>query len=182
MDKHELFLLSVVIGILSLSAFSVTAISAGKEETTYMKLDTLPTVEIGEPLVINGTTNRAEGTQILVTVKGTVELIPAMFRVENGTFNATFDTFAAPEGTYTVRADDGAGHSDEAMVNLRPPTPTPTATVKPAPTPSLVPAIMPTPTPPKPTTLTPEEGVPGFEVVFAFEGLLTLYLIRLRGS
>lgn len=179
MDKRELFLLSVVISILSLSVFSVPAISPNEEETPYMRLDTLPTVEIGELLVVNGTTNRAEGTQILVTVNGPVEFIPAMVRVENGTFNATFDTSAAHEGTYTVKADDGAGHTDEAMVNLRAPVPVqtpPIPTVTPAPTPS--PQLPVTPPPTVRATPTPE--VPGFEAAFALAGLLTAYLIRLR--
>ena len=183
MDKRELFLFSVVIGILSLSAFSVTAISAGEEETPYIRLDTLPTVEIGELLVVNGTTNRAEGVQILVTVTGPAELLPKLVRVENGTFNAIFDTSAAREGTYTVKADDGAGHTDEAIVNLKAPvpvsTPTPGTIVTPAPTPSPMPAII-TPPPTVRPTLPPEEGVPGFEAGFALAGLLTVYLIRLK--
>jgi len=180
MDKRELLLSFILIGILSLSALTATASSLG-EVSPYTRLDILPTVEIGEPLVITGTTNRAEGTQILVTVKGPVELIPVIVRVENGTFNATFDTSAAQEGTYVVKVDDGEGHTDEAMVNLRGPLPVqtpPIPTETPAPPSSPTPLVTPIPTV-RPTP-TPEAGVSGFEVGFALAGLLTVYLIGLR--
>ena len=45
-------------------------------------------------------------------------------------FNATFDTTGATVGTYTVKADDGDGHTDETTVEIltAASTPTPTAT------------------------------------------------------
>jgi len=164
----------VLIGILSLSALTAIAISLGEAESAYMWPDTLPTVEIGEPLVVNGTTNRAEGTQILVTVKGPVELIPAVVRVENGTFNATFDTSAAQEGTYVVKVDDGEGHTYEAMVNLRRPLP-----IQTSPMPGVTQASSPSPTPPV-TPIPTLRPTSGFEAGFALAGLLTVYLIGLR--
>ncbi|RZN38046.1 MAG: hypothetical protein EFT35_05200 [Methanophagales archaeon ANME-1-THS] len=181
MDKDELLLPFVLLVILSLSALTAPALSSNEVESLSTRLDTLPTVDIGEPLVVTGTTNRAEGTQILVTVKGPVELVPAIVRVENGTYKATFDTSAAQEGRYVITVDDGEGHTSEAMVNLREPLPEQTPPVRtepPAPSPSPTPGVTPLPTV-RPTP-TPEAKVPGFEAGFALAGLFTVYLIRLR--
>jgi hypothetical protein len=81
-------------------------------------LDPIASVAVGEPLVVNGTSNRAEGYPILITVTGPIELPPKAVRVTNGTFSATFDTTGAPKGCYTVEADDGDGHRDTAIVEI----------------------------------------------------------------
>jgi hypothetical protein len=51
-----------------------------------------------------------------VTCKGPVELEPAVVKIEDDTFTATFDTTAALTGEYVVKADDGDGHTDEVEV------------------------------------------------------------------
>jgi PKD repeat protein len=89
-----------------------------KVEAAYVKLEPIMAVGVGEPLVVTGTTNREEGFAIVVTAKGPTELIPQVVLVENGTFTAIFDTSAAKEGTYTVKADDGDGHTDTTLVEI----------------------------------------------------------------
>ena len=139
-------------------------------------LNTVSDVPLGEPLVVTGTTNRKEGYIVLVETKGPVTLAPQTVPVTNGTFCATFDTATAEEGTYTVTADDGDGHTDEATVEIleTAPTSTPlsaTPTSKVSPTPP--PAVSPKP------TATPKP--PGFDVVFAIAGLLAVaYFVLIR--
>ena len=89
-----------------------------KVETAFVTLDPIAAVGIGEPLVVTGTSNRQEGYMIVVTCKGPVELCPQAVKIENGTFEATFDTTGAKVGTYTVKADDGDGHTDEVTVAI----------------------------------------------------------------
>jgi len=155
-----------------------------KVEAARITLDPIADVGIGEPLVVSGTTNREAGHTILVTVKGPVELAPQTCIVEaGGTFNVTVDTSTAQEGTYTVKADDGDGHTDDATVNIgAAPTPTatpaPTATPTATPVPTVPPTVAPTATPTAAPTPTPEE--PGFEAVFAIAGLLAVAYLVLR--
>jgi PGF-CTERM protein len=159
-------------------------VGAIKVEAPFVSLNPIASVGVGEPLVVTGTTNREEGFTIVVTCKGPVELTPITTTVENGTFSATFDTAGATVGPYTVKADDGDGHTDEATVNIgpeAPPTPTPTAT-EPTATPTLtatVPPPTPTPTATEPTA-TPTEPTPGFEAIFAIAGLLAVAYLVLR--
>ncbi|RZN37167.1 MAG: hypothetical protein EFT35_06650 [Methanophagales archaeon ANME-1-THS] len=91
-----------------------------KVELPFVKLDPIASVKVGEPLVVTGTTNREEGFAIVVTVKGPVELTPQVVTITKGTFNAIFDTTGAPAGTYTVKADDGDGHTDTTTVKILP--------------------------------------------------------------
>ena len=87
----------------------------------------------------------------------------------------TFDENGDVEGSYCewFIADNGSivlGNPIEMKGPVVMPTPSP------SPSPSPTPTIAPTPTP------TPEEGVPGFEAVFAIAGLLAVaYLLRRRG-
>jgi len=149
-----------------------------KVEAAKVTFDTIADVAIGEPLAVAGTTNREEGHAILITVKGPVELTPEIALVENGTFSATFDTTDAEVGIYTVTADDGDGHTDDATVEIvkeivpvATPTPEPTAKPTATPAPTAVATATPTPTP-------TEE--PGFEAVFAIAGLLSIAYLVLR--
>ncbi|MGB2841402.1 MAG: PGF-CTERM sorting domain-containing protein [Halobacteriota archaeon] len=153
-----------------------------KVAAAVVTLDPVASVGIGEPLVVTGTTNRKEGFAIVLTVKGPMELTPQTVTVENGVFNATFDTADATVGTYTVKADDGDGHTDDATAEILTAVPaTPTPVVEVTATPEVTPTIPvaeatatpePTPTPtPTPT--------PGFEAVFAIAGLLAVaYLVQ----
>jgi hypothetical protein len=127
-------------------------------------LNTVSDAPLGEPLVVTGTTNREEGYIVLVEAKGPVTLAPQTVPVTNGTFCATFDTAAAEEGNYTVTADDGDGHIDEATVEILETAPTPTSKVTPTPPPVVSPKATATPKS-RPKT-------PGFDVVFAIAGLL----------
>ena len=101
-----------------------------KCEEGKVTLNPIADVAAGEPLVVSGTTNRKNGHPIVITVKGPMELPAKTAYVENGTFNVTFDTTGAKVGTYTVKADDGDGHTDETTVEIltAASTPTPTAT------------------------------------------------------
>ena len=89
-----------------------------KVEAAYVWLDPIASVGVGEPLVVTGKSNRQEGYIIVVTCTGPVELAPKTVKIENGTFSATFDTTGAIEGEYTVKADDGDGHTDDATVDI----------------------------------------------------------------
>jgi len=156
-----------------------------KAEAAYVRLDPVATVGVGAPMVVSGSTNREEGFAIVVTAKGPTELTPKTVMVENGKFNATFDTTGAKEGTYTVKADDGDGHTDELTASISGTAPSPTATVSPTATPTATatPTVPPTATPtatatPTPATPTPKQ--PGFEAVFAIAGLLAIAYLVLR--
>jgi PGF-CTERM protein len=154
-----------------------------KVETGYVKLSPIASVAVGGPLVVSGTTNRKEGFSIVITVKGPKELTPQTVKVTNGTFNATFDTTGAPVGTYTVKADDGDGHTDEATVGIVTAVPTPTPTVTPTPTATPTPTVAPTPvaTPtPTPVATPTPTPTPGFEAVVAITGLLAIAYLVLR--
>jgi len=159
-------------------------------ETPTVTLNPVASVAVGEPLVVTGISNRGEGHIIIVTVKGPVELTPETVPVENGTFNATFDTSDAKPGTYTVKADDGDGHTDEVTVDIvatgATPAPTPLPTgVTPTPAPTAAPET-PTPAPatptPAPATPTPTpKPTPGFGAsVFTIAGLLAIAYLVLR--
>jgi parallel beta-helix repeat protein len=87
-------------------------------EITWIKLNPVADVVVGEPLEVTGITAWEDGHTIVVTVKGLVELTPITVKVENGAFSATIDTTDAQAGTYTVKADDGCGHTDETTVNI----------------------------------------------------------------
>jgi len=95
-------------------------------EFSYVNLNPIEDVHIGELLKVTGTTNKEDGTPIVITVKGPVELTPQIPKVKDGYFSGGFDTSSAVAGTYIVRVDDGDGHTDEATVNILTPGPTPT--------------------------------------------------------
>ena len=87
-------------------------------ESAYVKLDTIEDVAIGDGLVVTGTTNHRDGCPIVITVKGPMDLQPQTAYVENGTFRVVFDTSYALPGVYTVKADDGDGHTDETTATI----------------------------------------------------------------
>ena len=153
-----------------------------KVAAATVTLDPIASVGVGDPLVVTGTTNRKEGFSIVITVKGPMELTPATVTVKDGVFNATFDTSTATVGTYTVKADDGDGHTDDVTVEIltEVPVATPTATPAPTakPTAAPVPTVAPTATPEPTAEPTPEP--PGFEAVFAIAGLLAIAYLVLR--
>lgn len=108
-------------------------------KSTYVRLDPIESVAVGEPLYISGTTNREPETLITIcTLAGPVDLPAEIVEVEwptpdEGVFIATIDTTGAVPGTYTFEADDGDGHVDEWVVEIiivtvtAIPTPAPTA-------------------------------------------------------
>nr|QNO53139.1 hypothetical protein GJIJNDME_00025 [Methanosarcinales archaeon ANME-1 ERB6] len=153
-----------------------------KVESPYVTLDPIADVAVGEPLDVTGTTNREEGFAIVVTVKakGDVELTPQTVKVENGTFTATFDTTKAKEGTYTVKADDGDGHTDDATVEILTAVPTAAPTAEPTATPTVKPTAEPIPTAEPTATPEPTPEPPGFEAVFAIAGMLAIAYLVLR--
>ena len=99
----------------------------GAYSINYITVETeSDVVAVGEPLIVCGTSIWGSGHTITVTVKGPVELPAIMVYVQvDNTFCATFDTTDALAGTYTVMADDGCGHTDEATVKIRVTVPTP---------------------------------------------------------
>jgi len=140
----------------------------------------LDDVPLGETLKVTGTTNREDGTPIVVSVKGPIDLPPQTVKAINGTFNAKFDTNGAIIGTYIIKADDGDGNTDECAVNIIAPIPTPTpkVTENPEPTasPTAKPTILKTPVPETSTPESPEP--PGFEVISVLiaMGIILLFL------
>ena len=144
----------------------------------------IATVGVGEPLVINMTTNREDDVTITVTsIAGPMELLGEACRVEDGKAGVTIDTADVVEGTYTIQAEDDDGNIDEATVTIgaaAAPTPTPVTTPTPTPitTPVPTPVTTATPVPTEEPTPTPEE--PGFEAVFAIAGLLAVAYLVLR--
>jgi len=93
-------------------------------ELPYVKLNPVECIEIGEDLVVTGTTNRKEGYPIIITVKGPMMELPAKTAfVTEGEFNATFDTTDVLAGAYIIKADDGDGHTDTTTVEILPPEP-----------------------------------------------------------
>ena len=168
-----------------------------KVESGWVELpDVVLTAAVGEPLIINGTTNREPGTLITVsTFSGPVDLPAEVVEVEwptpdIGVFNVTIETSDAVPGTYILEADDGEGHTDTVTVEIKAavpsptpspsptvsPTPTPTPTPTPSPSPTVSPVATPTPTP----TPTPSPTPPGFEAIFAVAGLLAVTYFVLR--
>jgi hypothetical protein len=159
-----------------------------KVETPMVAINPVTAVAAGEPLVVTGQSNREEGFTIIVTVtgEGEEELTPATVQIENGTFEATFDTIGAVPGEYEVQADDGDGHTDEAVVFIT------GAGLKPAEeevkeaeeevkeeVEEILPTPVPTPVPTPEPTPTPKPA--GFESVLAIAGLLAVaYLVHRR--
>ena len=92
-------------------------------ELPYVELNPVECIEIGEDLVVTGTTNRREGYPIIITVKGPMELPAKTSFVTEGKFKATFDTTDVPAGTYIIKANDGDGHTDTTTVEILPPEP-----------------------------------------------------------
>ena len=155
-----------------------------KIENAWLAFDPIEAVAVGEPINATGTTNRADGTDVLVTIEGPSDLLPDSVDVEDGTFSVSIDTEGAKEGTYTLEADDGDGNTDTITVVIGEAAPEPTPTVEPTvePTataiPTAVPTAEPAAEPAAEPTATPEE--PGFEAVFAIAGLLAIAYLVLR--
>lgn len=156
-----------------------------KIESAWIALDPIEDVGVGDPIEVSGSTNRAGDTNILITIDGPSDLLPASVDVVDGKFNATIDTEDAETGVYVIEVDDGDGNTDTTTVTIgeaAPATPEPTEEV-PTPEPT---EEVPTPEPtdeeePEPTeepTPTPEE--PGFEAVFAIGGLLAVAYLVMR--
>ncbi|MHC1636503.1 MAG: hypothetical protein ACXQTS_07825 [Candidatus Methanospirareceae archaeon] len=89
-----------------------------KVVSPYVRLNPIKNVTVGEPLIVTGVSTLEEGHPIAITVKGPVELPSVIVPVRNGVFSATFDTSNAVPGIYTVKADDGEGHTDTTTVEI----------------------------------------------------------------
>lgn len=124
-----------------------------KIEFPYINLKGIGDVQIGDTLKINGTTNREQGTKIMISCEGPIDLPMAIAEVEwstpdEGAFTATIDTYEAVIGTYTIEAVDGVGYTgDVATVDIVATLPSPTK--RPTPKPTL------TPPPTKKPTISP---------------------------
>lgn len=123
-----------------------------KVESPEVNLNPIEDIRIGDNLIVTGTCNKEDGSVIVITVEGPVELCPQSVRIENSEFKVVFDTSDAMVGTYTVCADDGDGNIDTTTVDIcvKPSetikeTPTPEHLIKPSETPS------PTPKPGEPS-------------------------------
>jgi len=157
-----------------------------KVGTAEVQLYSIADVEIGDDLVIKGTSNR-EGHSIIVKVKGPINLGTKFATVENGKFKANFSTAEALTGEYTVEADDGEDHTDTATVNVITPvravaSPTPTPTATPVPTTSQeMPASASTSAQTaqleNSSTSASSAAAPGFEAVFVITALVVVYLL-----
>ena len=159
-----------------------------KVESPRVDLNPIASVAVGEPLEVTGVTNREPETIITIsTFAGPVDLPAAMAEVEwptadQGVFNATIDTTDAVEGTYTLEADDGDGHTDTVTVTIGAAVPTATPTAAPTEAPTATPTAVPTaePTAEPTATPTPTPTPPGFEAIFAIAGLLAIAYLVLR--
>jgi hypothetical protein len=87
-------------------------------ETPYVWLEPIEAISVGDPLVVTGASNRQQGYLVVVTCKGSVELIPQVVKIDDGAFWCVFDTTDATTGKYIVEADDGDGHTDTATVEI----------------------------------------------------------------
>ena len=156
-----------------------------KVESPYVRLNPIESVGVGELLEISGTTNREPDTSITIsTFAGPTDLL-ALTEVEwltatEGVFNATIDTTDAVEGTYTMEADDGDGHTDSVTVTIGPVAPTATPTAVPTAAPTAAPTAVPTPEPTAEPTAEPTPEPPGFEAVFAIAGMLAIAYLVVR--
>ena len=150
------------------------------------RLDPIEDVEIGESLVVTGTSNKKDGSEIVVTVKGPVDLSSEIVYVENGVFHATFDTSYLDTvydvGTYTVVADDGEGNTDEAAVEIFPPVPTPAPTVSVTPTPTPTPSPSLTPISHTPVPSTPPTSPPQRDEILTLIGVICSVIIVIFGT
>ncbi|MCK4332224.1 MAG: PGF-CTERM sorting domain-containing protein [Thermoplasmatales archaeon] len=128
---------------------AVTPTPTPTPATPYIMINPVSSVVVGEELNLGGITNLADGTPIVITLKGPVEIPPKTVYVGKGAFKAMLDTTGATPGTYTVKADDEDGHTDEAIMDiLKAVAPTPTPTPMPpevTPTPTPIPTATPTP-------------------------------------
>lgn len=153
-----------------------------KAEEPRVTLNPIAAVGVGQPLVVSGLCNRADGYTIVVTATGMFgDLPPQTVKVYNGTFNATIDTTDAEEGTYLIKADDGDGHTDEITVIIGEAAPTAAPTTEPTAAPTAAPTAEPTAAPtiePTAAPTTPEP--PGFEAIFAIAGLLAVAYLVIR--
>ena len=152
-----------------------------KVESPTIALDTLADMAVGEPLEVTGTCNRVK-YPILVTVSdSTTTVATESVTVAEGKFSVSFDTTGWTIGTYTVKADDGDGHTDDATMEILTAAPVATATPVPTAAPTATPYV-PTPTPatPTPAPAPPTPEPPGFEAVFAIAGLLAVAYLVLR--
>ncbi len=84
------------------------------------KLNACPAAVKGSDLNVTGTTNRADGTTIIVKAVGPKELAPVTTTAKNGTYTATFKAsdIGADVGTYTVTADDLKGQKDTVTCSV----------------------------------------------------------------
>jgi PGF-CTERM protein len=155
-------------------------------ERPYLRLDTITGAAIGDPLTITGTTNKGDGTIIVVALTAMLyEAPPVTTVVRDGKFSATMDTSDLLPGTYLIEADDGDGHVDENFVDIKEKTQTseltPESTVKTTATPepsAAAPETSPVATA-VPATMEPTPEEPGFEAVVAITGLLAaVYLLK----
>jgi len=93
-------------------------------EPAYVCFNPIENVRIGEPLAITGKTNRESGTEIAIWVIEGSTILPAVLTVvkwpteDHGVFTATIDTTGAVPGIYTLKADDGEGNTDTAIVEI----------------------------------------------------------------
>ncbi|MEM3085745.1 MAG: PGF-CTERM sorting domain-containing protein [Halobacteria archaeon] len=85
-----------------------------------IKLNACASTVSGADLNVTGTSNRQDGTTVIVKAVGPKELAPVTTSVKNGTFTATFTagTIGADIGTYTVTADDLKGQTDTVTCSV----------------------------------------------------------------
>lgn len=85
-----------------------------------IKLDKISgDIGIGRDLTITGTSNRPDGTSVLITIKNAdSELARQTTTINNGRFSSTISTSNAKEGIYTVKADDLSGASDSTPITF----------------------------------------------------------------
>jgi hypothetical protein len=97
----------------------ILTLTVGDIARETLTLNPIADLVVGDPLVVTGETSRKDGSIIWLTVKKPYyEIVPQAAIATYNSFSATFDTTAAPPGTYTVKANDGYGYTTSTSVNI----------------------------------------------------------------
>jgi PGF-pre-PGF domain-containing protein len=80
--------------------------------STYVTLNAVNDIQVGDELSISGTTNRVDGTNVVLTLeRGGLPTDQTTVTTSGGNFSATFSTTGLLAGAYKVTADDLVGHA-----------------------------------------------------------------------
>ncbi|MFC1787581.1 hypothetical protein ACFLY8_06110, partial [Halobacteriota archaeon] len=173
-DSSEEVITPVVPGIMILKVTSTSPTTVVAEQTVIVEeaklaVDPVSATRVGNDVVVTGTCNREDGTQLEVELKGLGLTRTVTAGTADGVYTATFNTVGLLAGDYTMKVTDKMLENADAPVAMQPISSrfaasddivattkvTLTSTAAPAATPAPTPAPTPRPTPaptPAPTT------------------------------